>query len=262
MTFDGAKLVASSKDQKGREGKEKHPNFKRANLRQARFVGAELKGVSFEEAILEGSNFAGARLEDVDFSNARMNGTSFSAQGKEFRPIRDVGFHEAKLKRAHMENVPFESVEFGKANLDGAKCKNASFRGGTDFCGSTLKDMDVRDAEFIDVRFDGATTFFDGKTLQEHWNELEKDEPRTQEDEQRTQEIEKRFRQRLENIANDKGIRTLSAEIEILAETKSSWAEEEDSGKGESHTVHIDFERARDVKPLPPLKDDSTDDFE
>jgi len=204
-------------------------------------------------------------LEKINFQKAIMQGVIFSEQRKKFRkfrPIRDVDFHEAVLQDAYMENVPFESVEFGKANLDGAKCKNASFRGGTDFCGSTLKDMDVQDAEFIDVRFDGATTFFDGKTLQEHWNELEKDEQRTQEDEQRTQEIEKRFRQRLENIANDKGIRTLSAEIEILAETKSSWAEEEDSGKGESHTVQIDFERARDVKPLPPLKDDSTDDFE
>ncbi len=118
-------------------------NFNFADLREANFSGAYMRGAhlafssfseaNFNNANLENANLTGAYLERATFRNTLMNGINLSG---------------ANLDSSQMVNIVLQN-----GNLENADLRSIYLRG--DFSGSNLEGINVANATMIDVELEG-----------------------------------------------------------------------------------------------------------
>lgn len=156
-------------------------NFSHLQMEKISFRFAELEDVIFHGTILEEADFTGADLKRVEFVEAKLSYASFAFFGEESKwatnensrkgQLQGVSFKKATLKSAYLGYMTFVEVDFQGADLSNANCQSSAFRGKTNLCGANLYNMRVENASFVDVLIDAHTQVFDGKTVQDVWNE-------------------------------------------------------------------------------------------
>jgi len=136
-------LVNSNLDQKTYDKIFASANFNYADLQEANFTNAYLKGAklansyfykaNFHRANLEGADLAGAYLEEATFKSTRMDG--------------------ANLARANLRRSRMEGISLTGGNLELADLREIYLEG--DFRNSNLEGVKVQEATITDVNLEG-----------------------------------------------------------------------------------------------------------
>lgn len=108
-------------------------DFRKAILRNTKFINCSLAGTNFADADLSGANFRGAKLENVDFSNADLSranfykasllGCVFVGTNLFFTNFRESEMGEAVFAKLDMETcIGLDSVEHKSPSSVAVEC--------------------------------------------------------------------------------------------------------------------------------------------
>ncbi len=124
-----------------RDARMESANLVGASMREAYFAGATLTGADFREARLDGASFHQARMDGADFSKAQMEGANFFQTRLDRASFRGAGLAEANFLGAHMQGGDLVEVWAVGATLSHAKISDANFHG------ANLRAADVSGAD-------------------------------------------------------------------------------------------------------------------
>ncbi len=122
-----------------------HASFENANLRDARFDGADLSRASFLRADLRGASFVGCQLQVANFQDADLCLASLAGCH-----LEGTHFSGARLVRADLSGAKLVGAQFRQADLTDASFRNAHFLR-TSFSNSNLARADFQGAELREV---------------------------------------------------------------------------------------------------------------
>lgn len=97
----------------------REPGGVRADLRQHRLSGLDLRGIDFSEAVLRDADVSGSDLREAKFIRADLRFASF----------RGADLRGAWLDGARLDGVAFDGAFLTTATFDGATLLLASFEG-------------------------------------------------------------------------------------------------------------------------------------
>ncbi|MEA5575245.1 pentapeptide repeat-containing protein [Anabaena sp. UHCC 0451] len=166
--LNGASLINADLSNANLEGANlSHANLSHANLSNANLVGAilieaTLDGVDLCHADLNRANLSLALFRDepdlcnANFANANLTEAQFNGAN-----LVGADFHGAILIAATMENSSnLDEANLCNANLHRAIFTNVTMRGAdlrrADLSRATLNKVNLEDANFVDVKVDGA----------------------------------------------------------------------------------------------------------
>lgn len=175
----------------GNQGLLKGENLFGANLKEADFSFADLRGVKFVLANLHLANFQNANLENsqleqADFSdadlegaildNSKCNQTKFVRANLSTCSFRNVKLHNADMSESKMLYTNLEQADLSYANLTNSNLYNANLQdtilARANLCGADLTTAKLKNAKIYQILVDESTIFPDGKCYTE--NELPK----------------------------------------------------------------------------------------
>jgi uncharacterized protein YjbI with pentapeptide repeats len=94
-------------------------DFRNADLRRGRFLGAELLGADFRRAVLSDSEFQGALLSRADFSEAHLKKTELGGADLAGATFVDANLCAARLIGARIKAVDFSRADLRRADMTG-----------------------------------------------------------------------------------------------------------------------------------------------
>jgi hypothetical protein len=92
------------------------PDMRRADLSNAHFVGANLRGMNLSGVLFDGANLQGAKLEGADLSGSSLRDAILGWADLRLANLQDVDLHKANLQEARL----------GLADLRGRTCGGRS----------------------------------------------------------------------------------------------------------------------------------------
>ncbi len=144
-----------------------HVGFEDANLRDARFDGADLARANFQRARLARASLAGCPLQVANFQDADLRGADLRGARLEGCQFSGADLRGADLTGATMTGTQCRHADLRGASLAGARLLRTSFSSskltGLDLRGARLRECSALDAEGLEeVLRDAATEGFDG----------------------------------------------------------------------------------------------------
>lgn len=118
-------------------------NFNYADLREANFSEAYLRG-----AQLAHSSFSNANFNYADLTNADLNGAYLEKATFRNTTMDGVNLSNANLRESRMEHIAMHD-----GNLSNADLRKIYLEG--NFSGTNLQDVKLRDASLVDVDLEG-----------------------------------------------------------------------------------------------------------
>jgi uncharacterized protein YjbI with pentapeptide repeats len=118
-------------------------NFNYADLREANFEGAYLRG-----AQLAHSSFSYANFNNADLSNANLSGAWLERANFRNTAMSGIDLSDAYLRESRMEKITMHD-----GNLNNADLQQIYLEG--DFAGTNLQNVKLQNASLVDVNLDG-----------------------------------------------------------------------------------------------------------
>lgn len=112
----------------------------RANLQDARLVGANLREANMTIANLKGANLSGSNLQEAQLSSANMEGAILTDS-----KMQGADLTGAKLQGANLIGVLLNGAVLFAADLENAELVGADLRG-ADLAGANMRGTDLQDA--------------------------------------------------------------------------------------------------------------------
>jgi hypothetical protein len=126
----------------------------RANLREARFLGASLREANFENAILTHVQFKAADLRGARLAGAMINATDLIATRFDRANLSDTDLTGAAMNGANCTSADMRKAVLGNARLDAANLTHARLRGAY-LSATNLSNIDATPFCNIKLRQDG-----------------------------------------------------------------------------------------------------------
>lgn len=138
-------------------------NFNYADLREANFTGAYLKGAklansffykaNFNRANLEGADLNGSYLEEATFRSTSLNGVNLANANLRHSKMEDISMVGGNLENADLRWI-FLDGDFRRTNLEGVKIQEA-----------TLTNVNLEGAYFKSTAWLDSLQYYDLKGL-------------------------------------------------------------------------------------------------
>ncbi len=136
-------LINSNLDQKTYDKIYARANFNYADLQEANFTDAYLKGAKLAHSYFYKANFNRANLEGADLSHAYMEEATFRA----------TRMNGANLTKANLRRSRMEDISLVNSNLEQADLREIYLDG--DFRNSNLEGVKVQEATITNVNLEG-----------------------------------------------------------------------------------------------------------
>jgi uncharacterized protein YjbI with pentapeptide repeats len=133
--------------------------FDRADLRQARLKGSDMRQSSFKEALLDGADLEWAKFNHANFTGARMVGCRLWT----VKNLSAATFDGADLSKAKLVSCNLHGLSFAGANLSDAEVSYCHLQG------ADLSTANLAGCKFKQVFFDEQTRFPPGFILSKAW---------------------------------------------------------------------------------------------
>ena len=104
-------------------------NAQNGTLKQASFVGMDLKGADMRWANLDHCDFTGADLSGADFTGADLAWCNFTEANLTGAIFKDADMNNVVLLRANIQNGSLENTKMRKCSLVKLDARNADLRG-------------------------------------------------------------------------------------------------------------------------------------
>jgi uncharacterized protein YjbI with pentapeptide repeats len=137
-----------------------------ARLQNAIFGGAQLQGASLQLAHLQGAELVAASLQDADLRMAELQGATLllaALQGSDINKAKLLGanLQQAQLQGADLSGAQLQGADLHNAVLKGANLSNAQLEGAdlseADLQGANLDEAGLQGANLVGARLQGAS---------------------------------------------------------------------------------------------------------
>lgn len=128
-------------------------NFSEAYLRGAQLAHSSFSNANFNYADLEGADLSGAWLEQATFRNTAMSGINLAGANLRESRMENITMHEGDLSNADLRQIYLEG-DFSGTNLENVKLQNAS-----------LVDVNLEGCYFQSLSWIDSLKFLDVKGL-------------------------------------------------------------------------------------------------
>ncbi len=118
-------------------------NFNYADLREANFSEAYLRGAKLAHSSFSNANFNYADLQGADLSNAWLEHATFRNTA-----MNGINLSHANLRESRMEQITLKDGDLGNADL-----REIYLEG--DFSGTNLEGVKMQNASLVDVNLEG-----------------------------------------------------------------------------------------------------------
>jgi hypothetical protein len=138
------------------------PNMPRADLSNAHFVGADLRGTNLSDVVFAGANLRGADLEGADLNGSWLSKANLQEAELPLANLQEANLGRADLRLAKLYGANLRAVFLGEADLEGARLLGANLRE-ANLRYADLRGADLEEAILDGVQLQGAT--YDADTV-------------------------------------------------------------------------------------------------
>ncbi len=136
-------LINSDLDQRTYDKIFARANFNYADLREANFSEAYLRGAQLAHSSFSNANFNYADLTNADLRGAYLEKATFRNTLMDGVNLSDANLHESRMEHISMHDGNLSNADLREIYLEG------------DFTGTNLQNVKLKDASLVDVNLEG-----------------------------------------------------------------------------------------------------------
>lgn len=127
------------------------PDFRRLDLQNTVFDGAEIPHFEVGSRPMVGASFAKCKLPGADFVSSRVAGINLAGATLTHAKFYNADLRGANLSHTDLEGADFETANLEEADLGGAECKSTKFKN------AKMSQCNATGAKFAMAHLEGAT---------------------------------------------------------------------------------------------------------
>ncbi|MCC6725384.1 MAG: pentapeptide repeat-containing protein, partial [Saprospiraceae bacterium] len=120
---------------------------------RANFNYADLREANFSEAYLRGAKLAYSSFSNANFNYADLQGADLSFAWLEQATFRNTAMNGINLSGANLRESRMEHIKMKEGNLSNADMRHIYLEG--DFAGTNLENVKLQNASLVDVNLEG-----------------------------------------------------------------------------------------------------------